>query len=251
MPAIAATIASSTNYPANHSKTEKTDQRSFRSMKKEPLCRLTQSLSQPRSCQARKRSGFRARQSGMIDCCPIQQCLQPRWRTQIIPSSTSCLFRALRPESATYGDISGSLRAYCMPSIKSASPGRTGGRTGQGRFWTIAQRRHSTGASKSGHPAALIVVCKLRVPTSSSPTFPVHRPSTAPAGDDDRPVHPEPVTPALNQVAGIRALDRRERIDAITVRYLTPANRSQQRAWLGLFDDPDLHAPEATSSRHG
>jgi ParB family chromosome partitioning protein len=46
-----------------------------------------------------------------------------------------------------------------------------------------------------------------------------------------------------NLLPRIRDLYRAERIDRATVRHLTLASKSQQRAWLALFDDPDAYVP--------
>ncbi|MGF7156100.1 ParB/RepB/Spo0J family partition protein [Novosphingobium gossypii] len=46
-----------------------------------------------------------------------------------------------------------------------------------------------------------------------------------------------------NLLPRIRDLYRREEIDAGTVRHLTLASKSQQKAWLALFDDPQGYAP--------
>lgn len=46
-----------------------------------------------------------------------------------------------------------------------------------------------------------------------------------------------------NLVPRIRDLYRREEIDAATVRHLTLASKSQQKAWLALYDDPDSYVP--------
>lgn len=46
-----------------------------------------------------------------------------------------------------------------------------------------------------------------------------------------------------NLLPRIRDLYRAERIDRTTVRHLTLASKSQQRAWLALFDDPDAYVP--------
>jgi ParB family chromosome partitioning protein len=46
-----------------------------------------------------------------------------------------------------------------------------------------------------------------------------------------------------NLLARIRDLYRKEKIDAATVRHLTLASKSQQKAWLALHDDPDAYAP--------
>jgi len=46
-----------------------------------------------------------------------------------------------------------------------------------------------------------------------------------------------------NLLPRIRDLYRREEIDAATVRHLTLASKSQQRAWLALADDPDGYCP--------
>ena len=46
-----------------------------------------------------------------------------------------------------------------------------------------------------------------------------------------------------NLLPRARGLYRREEIDAATVRHLTLASKSQQKAWLALFDDPDTYCP--------
>lgn len=46
-----------------------------------------------------------------------------------------------------------------------------------------------------------------------------------------------------NLLPRIRSLYRDEAIDRTTVRHLTLASKSQQKAWLALFDDPDSYAP--------
>ena len=46
-----------------------------------------------------------------------------------------------------------------------------------------------------------------------------------------------------NLMPRIRDLYRREKIDAATVRHLTMASKSQQRAWLTLHDDPQAYVP--------
>lgn len=46
-----------------------------------------------------------------------------------------------------------------------------------------------------------------------------------------------------NLLPRIRNLYRDEKIDRTTVRHLTLASKSQQRAWLGLFDDADSYVP--------
>jgi len=46
-----------------------------------------------------------------------------------------------------------------------------------------------------------------------------------------------------NLLPRIRAMYAREEIDRTTVRHLTLASKSQQRAWLALADDPDGYAP--------
>jgi len=46
-----------------------------------------------------------------------------------------------------------------------------------------------------------------------------------------------------NLLPRIRSLYAAEKIDRATVRHLTLASKSQQRAWLALFDDPDSHVP--------
>jgi ParB family transcriptional regulator, chromosome partitioning protein len=46
-----------------------------------------------------------------------------------------------------------------------------------------------------------------------------------------------------NLLPRIRAMYAREEIDRVTVRHLTLASKSQQRAWLALADDPQGYAP--------
>lgn len=46
-----------------------------------------------------------------------------------------------------------------------------------------------------------------------------------------------------NLMPRIRILYREGKIDATTVRHLTLASKSQQRAWLALFDDADAYVP--------
>src|SRR5579871_876870 len=46
-----------------------------------------------------------------------------------------------------------------------------------------------------------------------------------------------------NLLPSVRNLYRAEKIDAATVRHLTLATKSQQKAWLALIDDPDGYAP--------
>jgi len=46
-----------------------------------------------------------------------------------------------------------------------------------------------------------------------------------------------------NLLPRIRAMYAREEIDRATVRHLTLASKSQQRAWLALADDPDAYLP--------
>ncbi|GFE77421.1 ParB N-terminal domain-containing protein [Novosphingobium sp. TCA1] len=46
-----------------------------------------------------------------------------------------------------------------------------------------------------------------------------------------------------NLLPRIREMYRREEIDAVTVRHLTLASKSRQKAWLALVDDPDAYAP--------
>jgi ParB family chromosome partitioning protein len=46
-----------------------------------------------------------------------------------------------------------------------------------------------------------------------------------------------------NLLPRVRDLFRRGKIDATTVRHLTMASKSQQRAWLALIDDPNAYAP--------
>lgn len=46
-----------------------------------------------------------------------------------------------------------------------------------------------------------------------------------------------------NLLPRIRTLYRAEKIDRATVRHLTLASKSQQKAWLSLYDDPDSYVP--------
>jgi len=46
-----------------------------------------------------------------------------------------------------------------------------------------------------------------------------------------------------NLLPAIRDLYRKEQIDAATVRHLTMASKSQQKAWLALADDEDAYLP--------
>lgn len=46
-----------------------------------------------------------------------------------------------------------------------------------------------------------------------------------------------------NLLPRVRDLYRTERIDRVTVRHLTLASKSQQKAWLALFDDADAYVP--------
>lgn len=46
-----------------------------------------------------------------------------------------------------------------------------------------------------------------------------------------------------NLLPRIRSLYAAEKIDRATVRHLTLASKSQQRAWLSLYDDPDSYVP--------
>ena len=46
-----------------------------------------------------------------------------------------------------------------------------------------------------------------------------------------------------NLLPRIRDLYRHEKIDAATVRHLTLASKSRQKAWLALYDDPDNYTP--------
>ncbi|WP_395337546.1 ParB N-terminal domain-containing protein [Novosphingobium sp. BL-8H] len=52
-----------------------------------------------------------------------------------------------------------------------------------------------------------------------------------------------------NLLPRIRQLYRAEEIDAATVRHLTLATKSQQKAWLGLLDDPDSYAPRGFQTK--
>lgn len=47
-----------------------------------------------------------------------------------------------------------------------------------------------------------------------------------------------------NLTPRIRALYRAEEIDATSIRHLTMATKAQQKAWLGLFDDPNASIPK-------
>jgi ParB family chromosome partitioning protein len=47
-----------------------------------------------------------------------------------------------------------------------------------------------------------------------------------------------------NLLPRIRSLYAKEKISAGTVRHLTMASKSQQRAWLALFDDPQAYYPQ-------
>jgi ParB family transcriptional regulator, chromosome partitioning protein len=46
-----------------------------------------------------------------------------------------------------------------------------------------------------------------------------------------------------NLVPRIRDLYRAEKLDAATIRHLTMASKSQQKAWLAMYDDPDAYVP--------
>ncbi len=46
-----------------------------------------------------------------------------------------------------------------------------------------------------------------------------------------------------NLLPRIRDMYRRGEIDAVTIRHLTLASKSRQKAWLALVDDPDAYAP--------
>lgn len=46
-----------------------------------------------------------------------------------------------------------------------------------------------------------------------------------------------------NLLPRIRDLYTRAKVDAATVRHLTMASKSQQKAWLALHDDPEAHVP--------
>ncbi|QDC36380.1 ParB/RepB/Spo0J family partition protein [Sphingobium fuliginis] len=52
-----------------------------------------------------------------------------------------------------------------------------------------------------------------------------------------------------NLLPRIRNLYRAEAIDAVTVRHLTLASKTQQREWLALLDDDDHHAPVGQNLR--
>jgi len=59
---------------------------------------------------------------------------------------------------------------------------------------------------------------------------------------------PEPMVKRIlalgNLLPRIRSLYAKEKISSGTVRHLTMASKSQQRAWLALFDDPDTYCPQ-------
>src|SRR3546814_9896239 len=46
-----------------------------------------------------------------------------------------------------------------------------------------------------------------------------------------------------NLLPRVRSLYAAEKIDRATVRHLTLASKSQQRAWLALYDDPETYVP--------
>ncbi|MDR7059170.1 MULTISPECIES: ParB N-terminal domain-containing protein [unclassified Sphingopyxis] len=49
-----------------------------------------------------------------------------------------------------------------------------------------------------------------------------------------------------NLLPRIRTMYRAEKIDAVTMRHLTLATKTQQREWLGLVDCPEKHVPTGT-----
>lgn len=49
-----------------------------------------------------------------------------------------------------------------------------------------------------------------------------------------------------NLLPKIRQAYRNEEIDAESIRHLTLASKTQQKAWLALFDDPEQHAPRGS-----
>ncbi|WP_242445917.1 hypothetical protein [Sphingopyxis lindanitolerans] len=59
---------------------------------------------------------------------------------------------------------------------------------------------------------------------------------------------PEPMVKRIlalgNLLPRIRSLYAKEKISSGTVRHLTMACKSQQRAWLALFDDADAYCPQ-------
>ena len=59
---------------------------------------------------------------------------------------------------------------------------------------------------------------------------------------------PEPMVRRIlalgNLLPRIRSLYAKEKISSGTVRHLTMASKSQQRAWLALFDDPQTYCPQ-------
>ena len=59
---------------------------------------------------------------------------------------------------------------------------------------------------------------------------------------------PEPMVKRIlalgNLLPRIRSLYAKEQISSGTVRHLTMASKSQQRAWLALFDDPQTYCPQ-------
>src|SRR3546814_6000835 len=52
-----------------------------------------------------------------------------------------------------------------------------------------------------------------------------------------------------NLLPRIRQMYARDEIDRTTVRHLTLASKSQQKAWLALADDPESYLPDRKSTR--
>src|SRR3546814_366064 len=50
-----------------------------------------------------------------------------------------------------------------------------------------------------------------------------------------------------NLLPRIRTMYRADKIDAVTMRHLTLATKTQQREWLALVDCPEKHAPTGSS----
>jgi ParB family transcriptional regulator, chromosome partitioning protein len=53
-----------------------------------------------------------------------------------------------------------------------------------------------------------------------------------------------------NLLPKIRDAYRNEAIDAETLRHLTLASKAQQKEWLALFQDPEVHAPRGEQLKH-
>lgn len=65
---------------------------------------------------------------------------------------------------------------------------------------------------------------------------------------------PEPMVKRIlalgNLLPRIRSLYAKEKISSGTVRHLTMASKSQQRAWLALFDDADVYCPQGAQLKN-